>query len=99
MYPPLEMTEQALQTVTATFKHVIVLTDGVSTPGDFQGIVQQMSGQQITVSTVAVGEDSDVKAGKAAVTATSNRTQARRHARMERSYRCGRVSVVAVLRV
>ena len=59
MYPPLEMTEQMLQTVSSTFKHVIVLTDGVSQPGDFQGIVQQLSAQQVTVSTVAVGQDCD----------------------------------------
>ncbi len=59
MYPPLEQAQQALAHITATFKHVIVLTDGVSQPGDFQGIVGQMANEQMTLSAVAVGEDCD----------------------------------------
>src|SRR5690606_38557942 len=42
-----------------TFKHVVLLTDGQSQPGDFQGIVDQMQSEQMTVSTVAVGEGAD----------------------------------------
>jgi uncharacterized membrane protein len=59
IYPGLEAAHEALQGVQATFKHVILLTDGVSQPGDFQGIVETMGGESITVSAVAVGDDSD----------------------------------------
>ncbi len=61
MHPPMVRAHEMLQGVTAALKHCIVLTDGVSQPGDFPGITQQMSGEQITVSTVAVGEDIDAE--------------------------------------
>ncbi len=59
MYPAMEMAFNALQTVTAKLKHVIILTDGISSPGDFQGISQSMASARITVSTVGVGEGAD----------------------------------------
>ncbi len=61
MYPPMVKAHEMLQGVTATFKHCIVLTDGVSQPGDFQGVTSDMAGDQITVSTVAVGQDIDAE--------------------------------------
>ena len=61
MYPPMVKAHEALQSITAAFKHCIILTDGVSQPGDFQGITGQMAGDQITVSTVAIGEDIDAE--------------------------------------
>jgi hypothetical protein len=36
---------------------MIILTDGVSSPGDFEGIAQAMAAERITVSTVAMGSD------------------------------------------
>jgi len=42
-------------------QHVIVLTDGVSEPADFEGIAQSMTQAKITCSTVAVGDDCDFK--------------------------------------
>jgi len=45
----------------AKIKHVILLTDGVSTPGPFQELTTQMANERITVSTVAVGSDSDTR--------------------------------------
>jgi uncharacterized membrane protein len=59
MYPAMEQAFQALQNATAKYKHVIILTDGISEPGDFQGITTRMAGASITVSTVGVGEDAD----------------------------------------
>ena len=38
---------------------MIVLTDGLTNPGDFEKLVREMARQKITVSTVAVGEDAD----------------------------------------
>ena len=45
----------------AAIKHVIVLSDGLTDKADFQGLVQRMARDGITVSTVSVGNDADVK--------------------------------------
>lgn len=59
MFPAMEMSFEMLMSTTAKLKHVILLTDGVSSPGDFEGMAQQMVSSKMTVSTVAVGEGSD----------------------------------------
>ena len=61
MYPAMEEAYNALLGATAKLKHVIVLTDGISSPGDFEGIAQSMASARITCSTVAVGEGCDGK--------------------------------------
>lgn len=61
MAPAMEEAYTALQGATAKLKHVIVLTDGISSPGDFEGIAQNMATSRITCSTVAVGEGCDSK--------------------------------------
>jgi hypothetical protein len=38
---------------------VIILTDGISAPGDFEGIAQAMASDRITCSTVSLGGDAD----------------------------------------
>jgi Ca-activated chloride channel homolog len=45
----------------AAIKHMIVLSDGLTDKADFQGLVQRMARDGITVSTVSVGNDADVK--------------------------------------
>ncbi len=59
MYPAMERAYEFLQQTTAKIKHVIILTDGISSPGDFQGLAATMASSRITVSTVAIGVDSD----------------------------------------
>ncbi|MFV1968595.1 MAG: VWA domain-containing protein [Pirellulaceae bacterium] len=59
MYPAMEMAYEMLMATSAKLKHVILLTDGVSSPGDFEGMAQQMVSAKMTVSTVAVGEGAD----------------------------------------
>lgn len=59
MYPAMELSYEMLTSTQAKLKHVILLTDGVSSPGDFEGLAQTMSSAKITVSTVAVGDGSD----------------------------------------
>lgn len=59
MYPAMEMANEILMATPANLKHVIMLTDGISSPGDFEGLAQQMASSKITISTVAVGEGSD----------------------------------------
>jgi uncharacterized membrane protein len=61
MGPPMEAALEALQQTPAKLKHVIVLTDGISEPADFEGIAQNMAQSKITCSTVAVGDDCDFK--------------------------------------
>jgi uncharacterized membrane protein len=59
MGPPMEAAYEALQGTPAKLKHVIVLTDGVSEPADFEGIAQNMAQAKMTCTTVAVGDDCD----------------------------------------
>jgi uncharacterized membrane protein len=59
MYPAMDEAYQALLNTVAKLKHVIILTDGISAPGDFEGISTTMASARITVSTVAVGDDAD----------------------------------------
>ncbi len=61
MGPPMEAAYEALKNTPAKLKHVIVLTDGVSEPADFEGIAQSMTEAKQTCTTVAVGDDCDFK--------------------------------------
>jgi uncharacterized membrane protein len=49
----------ALHGAFAKLKHVIILSDGISAPGDFEGIAQNMAADRITITTVGVGQDAD----------------------------------------
>lgn len=61
IYPAMVEADDALSLTSAATKHVVLLTDGQSQPGDFSGIVDQMRASRITVSTVAVGEGADTQ--------------------------------------
>src|SRR5437763_17136880 len=61
MYPAMEEAYEALKNTTAKLKHVIILTDGISEPGDFEGLTTKMVADRITVTTVGVGDDADRK--------------------------------------
>jgi hypothetical protein len=61
MYPAMELAYEILLATPAKLKHVILLTDGVSSPGDFEGMAQQMASAMMTVSTVAVGDGADTE--------------------------------------
>lgn len=61
MYEPMEKAFEMLKGVRATLKHCVVLTDGQSMPGDFEGLALAMAREKITVSTVGVGEDINSK--------------------------------------
>ena len=56
LYPPMEEAYQSLVSAVSKLKHVIVLTDGISNPGDFEGLAQNMASARITCSTVGVGD-------------------------------------------
>lgn len=53
---------QMLRGSDAQARHMIVMTDGLSQPGDFDAIASGMRAEGITVSAVAVGTGSDAKA-------------------------------------
>ena len=59
IYPGLNDAYEALNATNAKLKHVIVMTDGHSTPGDYEGILRDMVAARITVSTVACGTEAD----------------------------------------
>jgi Ca-activated chloride channel family protein len=61
LYPALEAAYRELAGIEAAVKHVIVLSDGLTNPGEFEQLARAMRAAKITVSTVAVGDDADVK--------------------------------------
>jgi Ca-activated chloride channel homolog len=60
-YPALKESYAVLFDRPALLKHVIFLSDGQMTRGDFAGLLRRMSKDKITVSTVAIGKDADVQ--------------------------------------
>ena len=61
IYPALSDAYEALSATSAKLKHVILLTDGHSSPGDFDGIANDMANSRITLSSVAVGAEADAE--------------------------------------
>jgi uncharacterized membrane protein len=61
MAPPLRAAGEFLRHSSAKIKHVIVLSDGLTDPGDFRGIAAAMARDKITASTVAIGRDADIE--------------------------------------
>ena len=59
MYPALEMAYGWLAASDAQMKHIIVLSDGESDPGDFPAIARAIRNAGMTLSSVAVGEQAD----------------------------------------
>lgn len=62
-YPPLEEAYFSLGSADATVRHVVLLTDGISTdPTDvFPPLLEKARGSAITVSAVAIGHQADAK--------------------------------------
>jgi uncharacterized membrane protein len=61
LFPPLKEAYQAIYDRKALLRHVLVLSDGEVQAADFTGLVRRMQQDKITVSSVAIGKDSDVK--------------------------------------
>ena len=57
--PALREAHRILKSARAKLKHVILLSDGRSSPGDFEGLMAAMTADRITVSTVAIGGGAD----------------------------------------
>lgn len=59
MFPAIVQAFNELRAADATVRHMVVLTDGQTEPGDFDRLVDHMREAGITMSTVAVGDDAD----------------------------------------
>ncbi len=59
IYPGLSDAYAALAATSAKLKHVILMTDGHSNPGDYEGIIRDMVAARITLSSVACGAEAD----------------------------------------
>ncbi|MFN5731905.1 MAG: VWA domain-containing protein [Planctomyces sp.] len=57
MFPAMESAFETLNSASLRLKHVIMLTDGISNSGNFEGLARQMSAARMTVSVVALGPD------------------------------------------
>ncbi len=61
LYPALEEAYRKLRTEDSAIKHVFVLSDGLTDDKGFQRLVGAMASDKITVSTVAMGDDANLK--------------------------------------
>jgi uncharacterized membrane protein len=61
VYPGMHAAFVALENCDAKIKHMIVLSDGMTAPGDFEGLMDRISNDSITVSTVSVGSNANVQ--------------------------------------
>ena len=59
LYPALEEAYRVIAQSQSPLRHIIVLSDGLTNPGEFEALVGKMARDKITISTVAVGEDAD----------------------------------------
>ena len=59
IYPALDRAYEQLIESPSKVKHVILLSDGKTYPDDYEDLVTRMMEDEITISTVAVGEEAD----------------------------------------
>ena len=59
IYPALENAYERLAETEAEVRHVILLSDGKTYPDDYETLLNRMAEAEITVSSVAVGEEAD----------------------------------------
>lgn len=64
IYPGLVEALDMLRGIDAAAKHIVVMTDGLSQPGDFPGIVGQLRAEGVTVSAVAIGQGADTSVAR-----------------------------------
>jgi Ca-activated chloride channel homolog len=61
IYPAMQAAYDAILPEQATRKHIILLTDGMSPPGDLPTLEQNAAANRITITTIGVGDDVDSK--------------------------------------
>ncbi|WDE97962.1 VWA domain-containing protein [Lentisphaera profundi] len=60
LYPAMAMGRDMLGLASSKIKHMIVLSDGQSQGGDFEGVTSELSEMGVTVSTVSLGQGAAV---------------------------------------
>ncbi len=55
--PALSEAYRKTQPQRATFKHIVLLTDGISEEGDSINLAKEAAGERVTISTVGLGQD------------------------------------------
>lgn len=58
--PGLEAALDELEGVDSPIKHIVIMSDGLSQPGDFDTLAQRAAEMGATISTVAIGSGADV---------------------------------------
>jgi len=61
LFPALKQALDALEPLEVPLKHVIILSDGRTEPGDFASLAKRAHQARITLSTVAIGGDADLE--------------------------------------
>lgn len=62
LHPGLVLAYEQLSRVDKEMtRHIVVMTDGLSQPGDFEGILENITEAGITLSTAAIGHGADVR--------------------------------------
>jgi uncharacterized membrane protein len=59
IYPALKTAIAELDNSNAALKHVILLSDGMTTPGDYEPLITEAATRKTTLTTVAIGRDAD----------------------------------------
>jgi Mg-chelatase subunit ChlD len=59
--PSLEEAYKSLKASNTKIKHIILLTDGIAETTGYDPLINRLKKEKITISTVAVGSDSDVR--------------------------------------
>jgi hypothetical protein len=59
IYPAMESGINALRDSDAALKHMILLSDGMTTPGDYDTLLRQAQSDHITLTSIAIGDDAD----------------------------------------
>ncbi len=61
VYAGMEAAYEALRYSDTRIRHMIVLSDGITAPADFEGLVNRMNNADITLTTVSIGSDANVQ--------------------------------------
>lgn len=59
IYPALVEAYEQMQAVDAMTRHIVLMSDGLSQPGEFDEILDRITSDEITVSTVSIGSGAD----------------------------------------
>ena len=59
-YPALVQAFDWLEKSDAPYKHILLLSDGRTRERDFKGLVKEIVGKEISISTIGIGKDSNI---------------------------------------